>query len=87
MKPMPERSSGMPMWKFLSRKRLLLQAMNILHETYTLVAHTLDWTWHIPFADTDIQSALHQSTRCKPIKRPHAGGKNTHLAYNMQALR
>ena len=44
MKPMPERSSGMPMWKFLSRKRLLLQAMNILHETDTQVAHTLNWT-------------------------------------------
>ena len=25
--PMPDRRRGMPMWKFLSRKRLLLQAM------------------------------------------------------------
>ena len=27
MNPMPDRRRGMPMWKFLSRKRLLLQAM------------------------------------------------------------
>ena len=30
MKPMPERMSGMPMCQFLSRKRLLLQAMKVL---------------------------------------------------------
>jgi hypothetical protein len=58
----------MPMWKFLSRKRLLLQAMNILHETDAQVAHTsLNWTGHIPSADTGVQSALHQSTPCLSI--------------------
>lgn len=31
MKPMPERMSGMPMCQFLSLKRLLLQAMYVLH--------------------------------------------------------
>ena len=60
----------MPMWKFLSRKRLLLQAMKILHGTDTSVAHTsLNWTGHISSADTGIQSALHQSTPCLFVDR------------------
>ena len=60
----------MPMWKFLSRKRLLLQAINILHETDTPVAHTsLNWTGHISSADTGTQSAPHQSTPCLSIRR------------------
>lgn len=35
MNPIPDSRRGMPMWKFLSRKRLLLQAMKILHRRRT----------------------------------------------------